>query len=193
MFYGVDYGKRRVAVSCPERGWVRAYKVPESTPAREQHQLAVWVSSQVHIGHTLFVESPIGGAAGNLQTLASMAMVAGAIASHLADCRVELVAPSSWKKDVCGHGGLDKAGVAAWLRENRPDLWEQVPVSPRGKPDQDCIDAVCLGLYRGGLEGDGRVPGAGPSRVLRSVRRLADEQGGGAGGEERLLPVPGPA
>jgi len=169
---GIDYGVRRVAIACPSQGWVEAYELkPGNDRGTELSYLQEMTDSTLEAkGVTampVFLESAIGGAAGNLQTLVGMGMTAGALAACFPG-RVHLVAPSSWKALVCGSGRLDKAGVAAWLESTHPALAEACRKS-NGKLDQDRVDATCLGLCTvDGLAARCSVPRSRARPVLRA-------------------------
>lgn len=163
LVYGVDVGARRVAVVCPQRGWVGRLRAPASTPAAECGQLADFLLEHVPGDAVLWVEAPIVGGSGNAQTALRLAMTVGALIS----CHggpTGLVAVSTWKKEVCGHGGSSKSDVRAWLHAQEPTLAEACA------GDQDLYDAACVGLY--GLAAP--TPGLGAARGLprRTVQHL---------------------
>ena len=54
---------------------------------------------------------------------------------------VTLVPVSSWKKEVCGHGGLAKPDIAAWLKVHQPMFFDNC------LDDQNKIDATCISMY----------------------------------------------
>lgn len=92
-------------------------------------------------GMHIFCEEPL--ALKNGKTTRLLGLAAGAIwAAHLEfDVFWHWVDVASWKKDVCGNGNIDKAGIQLWSLENGD-----------GDPawDQDHHDANCLSIY--GLE-----------------------------------------
>jgi Holliday junction resolvasome RuvABC endonuclease subunit len=79
----------------------------------------------------------------NVNTGLSLAMVAGAliVAADEAGARVVLAEPSTWKKQVLGHGGLGKSEIAEWLAREQPVLHAQCGAN------QDLVDACCIALF----------------------------------------------
>jgi Holliday junction resolvasome RuvABC endonuclease subunit len=152
---GVDYGGRRVAfcVLSPNAGlriWHRAYAKYETFDPRMYE--AMWTeirdtSEQLGVQHWC-VESPIAGGNGNVQTALKMAMTAGALLAGIGyEATVDLVPPSTWKKEVIGHGNASKPDVAAWLEKRWPFLHAQAAkAGGRSGPTQDCVDATCLAI-----------------------------------------------
>lgn len=166
---GIDYGIRRVACALPTMEWAETLELKpgKHDRGRELRFMADFVREFVGgRPEPIFLESPIGGMSGNMQTLVGMGMTAGAIAACFPG-RVHLVAPSSWKALVCGSGRLDKAGVSDWLEREHPTLAEACR-KPNGKLDQDRVDATCLGLCTvDGLAERCRVPRKRARPVLR--------------------------
>lgn len=164
MIYGVDVGMRRVAVVGPSTLGAYELVLPPSTP-NFRRVIAEWIRETVPSGHTLWIEAPIAGLSGNVQTAVKIAMTVGAVLTYDGD--TELVAPSSWKKAVIGHGHADKAATAAWLDEYRPALAKACQGS------EDLRDAACVGIYgemraRGEVEAPRSVPKRRrPRAVLR--------------------------
>lgn len=95
--------------------------------------------------HTFVVEAPIMGVSRNVQTAVAMAQVVGACISATGNLQkpphILVVPPSTWKKEVCGHGGLDKSGVGRWLERERPEWFRSCG------GDGDLVDAACLADY----------------------------------------------
>jgi hypothetical protein len=179
---GIDYGVRRVAVACPSQGWADAMSVKEQRRSAELGALVSFTRAcmdrAIREGASrvcpVFVESPIGGASGNMQVAVHMGMTAGAIAACFPG-RAHLVAPSSWKALVCGSGRLDKPAVAAWLEREHPSLAEACR-KPNGKLDQDRVDATCIGLCTlAGLAERSELSRHRPRSVLRGRRTAADQ------------------
>jgi hypothetical protein len=193
MDYGVDVGMRRLAVACPETGVVKAYKLPVSDDrATELHQLQTWAQVAIPPGSRVWVEAQfqqpgLGTTAIKLAMTSAVVLASAAASGGMGT----LVPPSTWKMVVCGNGGLDKVGVAAWLATNHPAL------SAACDGDQDQIDACCIGLYgqdcSAGLVAPRKLPRRRPRKVLRSKLEGVDEPGRGSAGKSRLRLVPGPA
>jgi Holliday junction resolvasome RuvABC endonuclease subunit len=104
------------------------------------------------------VEAPIVGASGNAQTAMKIAMAVGAVAAGF-ECPVHLVAPATWKKEICGHGHSSKVDVVTFLAERHPDIFAIV-AGHKSADRQDLVDAACLALEaRRRLATPGGVPG----------------------------------
>lgn len=148
---GVDYGVRRVSVGVlggPHPAVMDLDVAGDPKKRVEAIGDPLWVLHDAmidflapHRPTLVAVERPITGRSGNAQTAADMAMVGGVLvlAAREIGAEVVLIAPSSWKKDVCGHGGYDKPKVNAWLKEAHPDLYATCTT-------QDGVDAYCLAL-----------------------------------------------
>jgi hypothetical protein len=91
-------------------------------------------------GESVYIEEPPLAGAKNLRTFKALAETAGALMGR-AEGAVTYVPVSSWKKEVCGNGSLDKAGVARWLADNHPAYLD------RCGGDQNLVDATCIALY----------------------------------------------
>lgn len=182
---GIDYGVRRVAIALIQRGEVEAYDCTKDSArmgwdrAGELYEMGQWAKLMVGgMQGPIFVESPIGGMSGNMQTLAGMAETCGALLSCFPG-RAHKVAPSSWKALVCGNGSFDKARVSAWLQAEHPSLYDAC-LKPSGKVDQDRVDAACLGLCTvAGLAERSSMPRKRSRPVLRGGSKAADEPGRG--------------
>lgn len=88
------------------------------------------------------LEAPIIGNSTNRRVGVNMGVTCGALASTalLHHSRINIVAPASWKKVVCGHGHLNKDGVMAWMEFTYPYLAKECR-------NDDDFDAMCLALY----------------------------------------------
>lgn len=182
---GVDYGVRRIAVAFPAMKIAHVYDCTKMSKAegwdrsQELGEMANWLKATVWPLYgidppTLFVESPIGGASGNMRTAVQMGETSGAILACFPGRAVQ-VAPSSWKALVCGSGRLDKAAVAQWLETHHPALAEACR-KPSGKLDQDRVDATCLGLCTtAGLAERSELPRSRQRRVLRQRPEPGDQ------------------
>lgn len=175
MIFGVDVGYRRLAVVEPSARLTYEIRLPTSTPFHHQ-VLGDWIRETIPAGHQLWVESPIQGASGDVQTCIKIAEIVGTV---LANYRGETdkVAVSQWKKAVIGHGHADKDAVTDWLLEHHPALAEACQGS------QDLRDAACVGIYgelraRGEVEAPSKLPRRRrPRTVLRpGGQQSADEQ-----------------
>lgn len=138
MLWGIDLGKRRIAVACPEAMALVEVEVDISWPRWRQLQvLGEWIRLlPIAVHDTVMIESPIQGKSRNVQVGLAIAGTVGAVQSNLA-APSTLVAPSSWKAYVVGYGSADKSEVAAWLRESSPTL-------ALACSSQDLIDACCI-------------------------------------------------
>ncbi len=90
----------------------------------------------------VFQEAPVMGRGGAHATVVQ-AQVGGAImaAASVSKVPLRLVNNQSWKKRICGNGGINKEEVAARMRDIWPELLEHA-----GK-DQDMIDAGAINLF----------------------------------------------
>lgn len=176
--YGVDIGARRLAVVDPATLTVLVYKVKATTPHTEVFELAEWFAANVDPAASVCIEAPIVGASGNAQVALRLAMtVGGLLGRHPGPAF--LIAPSTWKKEVVGHGHASKPDVRAWLEANHPAL------AAACENDQDAIDATCVALC--GLSGAGLAPRSvvrrrSRQRLLRLQRDGADEPVGSGQG-----------
>jgi Holliday junction resolvasome RuvABC endonuclease subunit len=153
-FVGIDYSSRKVAVfvidGVESESPVSTFSF--SAPKREVGLRATksvldafsnWAMGGWLLDARVVIESPIMGGNGNARTAIMMAMTAGALlqSSLFYGARsVELAAPSSWKKNVCGDGSLHKQAVSDWLRETHAGLFLVCDTD-------DDTDAACLALY----------------------------------------------
>lgn len=102
--------------------------------------LSTELSTVVDGSDDVFIEEPPLAGVRNVRTFKGLAETAGALMARQTG-RVEYVEVSTWKKEVCGHGGLSKEGVADWLAKNHPSYLEHCA------GDQNLIDATCIALY----------------------------------------------
>ena len=156
-FAGVDYGKRKLAIAIIEGDELIAfydYDWPKPTtkkalaaagPEQLGDNLAIMESTasgifELHRPTLVAVERPLSTTRGGNATM-DLNMAAGVLtlAARNAGSPVVLTASNSWKKVVCGHGGLDKQGVADWVAEHHPTVATSAPT-------QDCLDAFCLAI-----------------------------------------------
>lgn len=152
MIYGIDVSMRRVAVACPEWNRAAAFGLPPKVP----HTLAMvliskYVRSMIPADAIVYIEAPVVAGARNLQSTIKAAMTCGAVIGRLDHATVHLIAVDTWKKAVCGLGGIDKAAVRDWLYASSPVLAEAC------NDDQDRIDATCIALA-GHLGAQGALP-----------------------------------
>lgn len=154
MYLGIDPGFTKThAVLLDDRfefvnGWhVKLDKVdPEKRPAAVAAMIAD-IKLDLPIPMTVSIEAAVVAGARNLQSTIKQAYVIGAIqAELLRGARAEgydvrLVAVSSWKKAVVGHGSSTKEQVAEFVRLRWPDIGERA---------QDYYDAACIAAYPSG-------------------------------------------
>lgn len=160
---GVDLAVRRIALAIPAEGIVERLKLPAKIELEDcGRHLGRWAVDMLrgyNFARTeMFMERPfMGGSHGNVRTAVSQGIVAGGIIALLRDegCPVRLIEhPSLWKKGVVGHGNANKERTGEWLAERHPALSEACRFD--GKIDEDCVDAVCIGLH-GDMGGPLRV------------------------------------
>jgi Holliday junction resolvasome RuvABC endonuclease subunit len=143
--YGCDIGSRRLAVACPETGYLAKLRLPVRGPANppvDLPLLAAWIAEHVPVDAKLYLEPPYVGRPNlNMQTAIKLGMVAGAVIAAHGPGESVLVAQSTWKKAVIGHGNADKDAIRVWLKSQHP------AAAAACEDDQDLYDATCLGLY----------------------------------------------
>jgi Holliday junction resolvasome RuvABC endonuclease subunit len=168
VIFGVDLGTRRIAIACPSTMFVWAVSLERAADRRE-FRSEVEAGSELgrravtaifeHHGRSvpkspwLFVaERPfLRTTRPNVQTLAGMALSAGAALSQLPG-RVDLLKhPSLWKKALCDNGGANKDEVRRTVTEREPTL------ATLCGEDENCFDAVGIALARAVLAPDGRM------------------------------------
>jgi hypothetical protein len=139
--HGIDLGMRSI-YSFGDAG-PQSFTVPKTDRSQELIELRVaLLCSELYSADVIFYEDPIAAGSRNLQTLIGLSQTSGCLLSAFpTDIRFYKVAVSSWKKEVVGSGKAGKLEVAAWLQENKPEMYEQC-----GK-DQNLIDAACIYLY----------------------------------------------
>lgn len=145
---GVDYGVRRIAYSHPDANHFDELIIKHKDDNLALLEMSNWLSKKIKATRPelVVIEHPIQGASRNVRTAMSMSMVAGAlvVASLKLKKKTEMVWPSTWKKDVLGHGYADKETISEWLARRHPEYYETC--SSFSKP-QDVIDATCIALY----------------------------------------------
>ena len=101
----------------------------------------------------VFVEEPPLAGARNVRTFAALNQTVGAVVAALTTHtpKVYLVPVDTWKKAVCGAGGLSKTQVTAWLNRHHPDYAALCDGS------QDLIDACCIALHGVGVIADAEL------------------------------------
>ena len=160
-FYGgVDYGKRKLAIAIigfrrgRPRGWFYDYEWPLPTSKKALaevgpemlgdhlilHDSTASTVFEAHRPTLVAVERPLTSKLGG-ESIMALNQVSGvlALSARRAGCPITYVASNSWKKDVCGHGGYDKAQVAEWVKLHYPEVYATAPT-------QDCLDAFCLAI-----------------------------------------------
>lgn len=141
MIYGIDVSMRRVAVACPQWERAAAFGLPPKVAHSEAMvQIADYVGAMIPAGAIVYIEAPVVAGARNLQSTIKAAMTCGAVVGRLGHTSVYLIAVDTWKKAVCGLGGIDKAAVRDWLYASSPEL------ATACHDDQDRIDATCIAL-----------------------------------------------
>lgn len=121
--------------------------------ASETRSLVIRLAEEgIEVTHA-WIESPVVGR-GGAQVTIKQAVVNGAVQGALYDCgvAVETVQNTSWKRVVCGHGGMGKPDVTLWLHRHRVDL-------ARILDSQDLVDAACIALH--GVEALSSLQGPG--------------------------------
>lgn len=153
MIYGIDVSMRRVAVACPSWERAAAFGLPPKVPHSEAMvAIGDYVASMIPKDSIVYVEAPVVAGARNLQSTIKAAMTCGAVIGRLGHATVHVIAVDTWKKAVCGLGGIDKAAVRDWLYASSEVLAEAC------HDDQDRIDATCIALA-GHLGARGALPG----------------------------------
>lgn len=138
---GIDCGGAKVAIVDLDQKTVIELNAPADA---DRGNKLYWLREQLetyaeYLSGPVWVEAPIVAGARNLQSSLKIAQATGVVHSVFPDTYE--VAVASWKKTVCGNGNLTKDQVAAWLKENHPDIYRLVHHS------QDLIDAACIALY----------------------------------------------
>jgi len=151
---------RRLAVASPDIGIFEKINLGNKIGNRrtELRTLARWFDELIVPGSDVWVESAIMGGAGNVQTAVKLAMTVGAIFASPGPASMQLVAPSSWKAAVCGHGHASKDDIRTWVENHLPE-------SATACADiEDLFDATCIAEY-------GRLAAEGGLAAPRSVSR----------------------
>lgn len=104
----------------------------------------------------LFIEAPVMGIGGPGATIPQAFVSGGAIAGAIqGGSKIQRVNNQSWKKRVCGNGGINKLQVSQWVEERWPSLYKKAPVITtqaqgkdlQGRADQDILDAGCICIH----------------------------------------------
>lgn len=155
MIFGLDLGIRRVAAVCWDPVWVwelkreraadrRCWPTEEEIGTHLGASLAIELMQLDGVGSSVFFyERPIPVHSTN--TLVSQSLSAGALLAQLPGQKIGIPSPGTWKKEICGHGSLDKDGVRAWLEASHPSL---AALCGEGT---DLYDAACIALYGGAV------------------------------------------
>lgn len=152
---GIDLGGRRLAwcVSTETSLIDVAHFETEATGNRAQELYVVSMALEPVLARyaidEIYIEEPIIGR--GVRSSLQLAQMAGAVL-HLIGASTALsptlVTVDSWKKAVCGKGGINKEGIVAWLETEHSDWLDDHCryTSPRGlaKINQDRADAICI-------------------------------------------------
>jgi hypothetical protein len=162
---GVDIGKRRLAVGCPEtqQSWSIDLKKP-GLRGGELQKLSYWLRNIVLPGLAVppehvnvWVEATyVGSHVLNIATALGLAETIGVVQAAAPWRECHTIGQSTWKAGALGNGSVGKEYVALWLAENHPLLFV-LCIADNAKPDQDRIDAMCIGLY-GMMRSNGTIP-----------------------------------
>ena len=154
MHIGVDVGYRKIAVSCPEAGWVSSIDFKPRKSMSRREEIIKLTSFMADVTKMMFidkpswsymaiVEAPVVAGARNLQSTIKVAKTVGLVetllAPHVSD--IHAVAVSSWKSKVVGHGHASKEDVVTWVDAHLPEMTGLCSGS------QDLYDATCIALY----------------------------------------------
>lgn len=168
-YAGVDYGMRKLAIAVLTDGECQFYDYDWPKPTTKKalalagpeelgDHLVIQESTAsgifaAHRPSLVAIERPLTSKLGG-NSIMALNQVSGvlALAARCSGSPITYVASNTWKKVVCGHGGLDKAGVARWVEAHHPEVF-------RSAPTQDCLDAFCLALGAQ-MEADEGVVGA---------------------------------
>jgi Holliday junction resolvasome RuvABC endonuclease subunit len=143
MYYGIDYGVRKIHVAeLSDHGVLTV--TGKVSPVRGDWaltQLMDVTRGQVHRSAVcVVVESPWVGI--NPRTAVALGIACGVIYATVSDCTTvtpHLVEPASWKKQVVGTSRGGKQATMDWLHRNHPEwdgLWD----------GDDSADAICMAL-----------------------------------------------
>ena len=143
--WGIDLAGRAWHASRIENGQHTVYSCvikPKKLEERAKvlKTLSIELATLLDGSDPVYIEEPVVAGARNLRSSLMLAHTAGALMSRISG-PVTLVPVSSWKKGVCGHGGINKLEVAAWLQINHPTYFDNC------LDDQNYIDATCISLY----------------------------------------------
>ena len=143
--WGIDLAARSWHAARIENGQHTVYSCvikPKKTEERAKilRTLSVELATLLDGADPVYIEEPVVAGVRNLRSSLMLAQTAGALMSRISG-PVALVPVSSWKKEVCGHGGLGKPEVAAWLKVNQPMFFDNC------LDDQNKIDATCIAMF----------------------------------------------
>jgi Holliday junction resolvasome RuvABC endonuclease subunit len=143
--WGIDLGARSWHAARIDDGHHTVYSCqikPKKIEERAKilRTLSVELATLLDGSDPVYIEEPVVAGARNLRTSLMLAHTAGALMSRIAG-PVTLVPVSSWKKEVCGHGGLSKQDIWNWLKINEPMFFDNC------LEDQNKIDATCISMY----------------------------------------------
>lgn len=154
-YLGIDLGGRKISWAVISNGELEQVDhldlKPTGNRAEELHLCSKAISGFINDIDVICVEEAMvgRGVRASLQIAQNSGHVLGMIGEKSYHNPI-LVPSGTWKKVVCGNGGLDKQGVATWLEGQHADWFKQcIYTSPRGlrRTNQDRVDAICLALY----------------------------------------------
>lgn len=136
VYYPIEGPRQTFREVRPDKG--KKAEIPDVRRTHLHNSFKRTLALEVPVSTHIFCEEPL--ALKNGKTTRLLALAAGAIwAAHLEySVFWHWVDVASWKKDVCGNGNIDKAGITAYsLRElGGEEYWEE-----------DHHDANCLAVY----------------------------------------------
>jgi len=145
--WGIDLGVRswyaaRVDLETGKHAAYSCVIKPKKTEERAKilSTLSIELATLLDGADPIYIEEPVVAGARNLRTSLMLAQTAGALMSRISG-PVTLVPVSSWKKEVCGKGNMNKEEVSAWLKVHEPTFHDNC------LDDQNKIDATCIALY----------------------------------------------
>lgn len=145
---GIDPSSRNLAcVSLDPDDHPMMTKLTVPTKLKERAEILGSLLNQVNdvlrswSATTVFIERPIVGPSKHATIV--QAQVQGLVLGKANSLGMEAYAvhPSTWKRDVVGHGRSSKQDVSEWLALHHPLLHEL------SGGDQDLVDASCIALY----------------------------------------------
>lgn len=144
---GIDTGSRRLSVAWPSERKIMWYETPAATtPSEEIRDLMFWLVrvAEVHWGDEVYLESNYQAGHGQIQNALRHSMTIGAV---LATVGGTLIAPSTWKAAILGHGHADKTDTRIWLEASDPEVAATIAGISQKQRREDAADAWCIGLY----------------------------------------------